>query len=239
MQETWVLSLDWEDPLQEGMATHSSIHAWRIPWTEKPGGLQSMWLQRVRHDWATSTQFPRAIDPYHLWTKLQIKKYFSRWEWFHSCLHLKTFLLSPHSLTQSVGFLYIQICHAFFPLPPWLQICCPSSLISPSSYLSFFSPNSSLTASPFSAFHDEWGTISNPPVQLVCSTWHWLNYSVVWDYLPNLYISHLSISFKWPGTMLIANFVILALNAVLRRYEILRGWLTHWIAIRRCILKSS
>ena len=42
----------WEDPLEEGMATHSSILAWRIPWTEEPGGLQSMELQWVRHDWS-------------------------------------------------------------------------------------------------------------------------------------------------------------------------------------------
>ena len=42
MQETQVRSLGWEDPLEEGMATHSSILAWRIPWTEEPGGLQSM-----------------------------------------------------------------------------------------------------------------------------------------------------------------------------------------------------
>ena len=40
----------WEDPLEEGMATHSSILAWRIPWTEEHGGLQSIWLQRVGHD---------------------------------------------------------------------------------------------------------------------------------------------------------------------------------------------
>ena len=53
MQETWVWSLGWKDPLEEGMATHSSILAWRIPWTEEPGGLQCMGLQRVRHDWAT------------------------------------------------------------------------------------------------------------------------------------------------------------------------------------------
>ena len=53
MQETWVRSLGWEDPLEEGMATHSIILAWRIPWTEEPGRLQSMGLQRVRHDWAT------------------------------------------------------------------------------------------------------------------------------------------------------------------------------------------
>ena len=42
MQETWVWSLGWEDSLEVGMATHSSILAWRIPWTEEPGGLQSM-----------------------------------------------------------------------------------------------------------------------------------------------------------------------------------------------------
>ena len=50
MQETWVQSLGWEDPLEEGMATHSSILVCRIPWTEEPGELQSVGLQRVRHD---------------------------------------------------------------------------------------------------------------------------------------------------------------------------------------------
>ena len=50
MQETWVRSLGWEDPLEKEMATHSSILAWRIPWTEEPGGLQSMGSQRVGYD---------------------------------------------------------------------------------------------------------------------------------------------------------------------------------------------
>ena len=50
MQETWVRSLGWEDPLEKEMATHSSILAWRIPWTEEPDGLQSMGSQRVEHD---------------------------------------------------------------------------------------------------------------------------------------------------------------------------------------------
>ena len=50
LQETWVRSLGWEDPLEGEMATHSSIPAWRIPWTEEPGRLQSMESQRVRHD---------------------------------------------------------------------------------------------------------------------------------------------------------------------------------------------
>ena len=46
----WVLSLDWEDSLEEGMASHSSYPAWRIPWTEKPGWLQSIGSHRVRHN---------------------------------------------------------------------------------------------------------------------------------------------------------------------------------------------
>jgi len=50
MWETWVLSLGQEDPLEKEMATHSSILAWRIPWTEEPSGLQSMGSQRVGHD---------------------------------------------------------------------------------------------------------------------------------------------------------------------------------------------
>ena len=50
MQETWVQSLGQKDPLEKGMATHSSILAWRIPWTEEPGGPQFMELQRVGHD---------------------------------------------------------------------------------------------------------------------------------------------------------------------------------------------
>ena len=50
MEETRVRSLGWEDPLERGMATHSSILAWRIPWTEEPGGQQSMGLQRLGHD---------------------------------------------------------------------------------------------------------------------------------------------------------------------------------------------
>ena len=50
MQETWVGSLGWEDPVEEGVATHTSILAWEIPWTEEPGGLQPLGSQRVRCD---------------------------------------------------------------------------------------------------------------------------------------------------------------------------------------------
>ena len=50
VQEIWVQFLGWEDPLEEGMATHSSSLAWRIPWTEEPGGLQSIGSHRVGQD---------------------------------------------------------------------------------------------------------------------------------------------------------------------------------------------
>ena len=73
MQETQVQSLDQEDPLKKGMATHSNILAWKIPWTEKPGGLQSMGWQRVRLDWAnnTFTFQHRNLDYFpHKWCSL-------------------------------------------------------------------------------------------------------------------------------------------------------------------------
>ena len=60
MQETWQETQIWplgpEDPLKEEMATHSSILAWKIPWTEEPGGIQLMRLQRLGHDGATKQQ---------------------------------------------------------------------------------------------------------------------------------------------------------------------------------------
>ena len=63
MQETWVQFLDWEDPLEKGTATHSSTLAWRILWTEEPGGLQSMGSQRVGHDRVTERAY-KEIAPY-------------------------------------------------------------------------------------------------------------------------------------------------------------------------------
>ena len=70
-QETQVPSLGQEDPLEKGMATHSSIPAWKIPWTEEPGGLQSMKLKRVRHDWVTNNfTFVTYLD---LWSGFEIR----------------------------------------------------------------------------------------------------------------------------------------------------------------------
>ena len=60
MQETWVLSLCWENPLEKTTATHSSIFVWRIPWTEELGELQSMGSQRVEHNWTTSVMKGKA-----------------------------------------------------------------------------------------------------------------------------------------------------------------------------------
>ena len=69
MQETQVQSLGWENPLEKGMTTYSSILSRKIPWTEEPGGLQSMGSQRVRHDRVTDTftwYVPFQIGLFHL-----------------------------------------------------------------------------------------------------------------------------------------------------------------------------
>ena len=67
-EETWVWSLGWEDPLEEEMAIHSNILSWRIPWTEEPGRLQSIGLQRVRHNW--SDLWPPAAEMCRDWLVL-------------------------------------------------------------------------------------------------------------------------------------------------------------------------
>ena len=64
IQKTGVWFLGWEDPLEKGMATHSSILALRIPWTEEPGGLQAMGLQRVGHDSAAITFIFLKLNSY-------------------------------------------------------------------------------------------------------------------------------------------------------------------------------
>ena len=68
MQEMQVQSLGWEDPLEKKMATHSGTVAWEIPWTEEPGGLQSMGSQRVGHDLATKEQQSITSSKYLLKT---------------------------------------------------------------------------------------------------------------------------------------------------------------------------
>ena len=65
-QKTWVLSLGWESPLEKEMATHFSILAWEILWTEEPGGLQSMGLQTVGHDLSTNQQQSQMLPRHYL-----------------------------------------------------------------------------------------------------------------------------------------------------------------------------
>ena len=71
MQETWVQSLDWEGPLEKEMATHSGILAWEIPWTEEPGGIQSMGSQESDTTYLVTT--PPPPPPPHFLTNLQAR----------------------------------------------------------------------------------------------------------------------------------------------------------------------
>ena len=73
MRETRVWSLGWEDPLEEEMATHSSTLAWRIPWREEPGRLQSMGLQRAGHEWATLLTYLLALATHFKNIKTKVK----------------------------------------------------------------------------------------------------------------------------------------------------------------------
>ena len=90
MQKTQAWSLGWENPLEKGMATHSSILAWRIPWTEEPGGLQFMRLQRGGHDWGTNTFTLRRASSHQMEIQLRGlegavrdwgEKAAASWEW--------------------------------------------------------------------------------------------------------------------------------------------------------------
>ena len=82
-----VWTLDWEDLLEKGLASHSRIPAWRISWTEEPGGLQSVGSQRVRHDWATNTHMRRSEDDHRgtvisqrrTWVGIQAKGWGGGW----------------------------------------------------------------------------------------------------------------------------------------------------------------
>ena len=87
MQKTWVRSLGWKDPLEKGTATHSNILAWRIPWTEEPGGLQSMGSQRVGHNRALSIHFLKLNRSQNVTVS---------WSWF--VFILVFFFLTPSSV---------------------------------------------------------------------------------------------------------------------------------------------
>ena len=88
MQKTWVQSLSWEDPQEKGMATHSSVISWKIPGTEKPGGLQSTGSQRFRHKWAINTHKITT-------TEVLLQK------WINSIQALQTFKISAEDLSNN------------------------------------------------------------------------------------------------------------------------------------------
>ena len=117
MWETWVWSLSWEYLLEKGMATHSSILAWRIPWTEEPGGLQSMGSQRVIYDWATNTltfMGTLLIGSPAFTDKGPLSKVASGKAW----------LSDSHSLLSATlycSWVCIIVCSG--PHWPWLQFC--------------------------------------------------------------------------------------------------------------------
>ena len=102
MRETSVWSLVCEDPLEKGMATHSSILAWRIPWTEELFGLQSMGSQRVGHDWVTfiSLHFSTShASKFYLWNILNVIKVF--WKRYKS---IHNYFIMFLTLNSGLGF---------------------------------------------------------------------------------------------------------------------------------------
>ena len=105
MQEIRVRTLDWEDPLEKEMASHSIILPWRIPWTEEPKGLQFMGLQRVGHDWVTNTFIFIHCD----WKRMSVEfhhntfNYMSilhHWGWASFCLCTGTVEGWPRDVTE-------------------------------------------------------------------------------------------------------------------------------------------
>ena len=126
IRETWVRSLGWEDPLEKEMAINSKTIAWKIPWTEEPGGLQSMGSQRVGHNWVTSLTHSFLV---HLYLKikytyigsnklLSFYHFYGQWILFFFVFNLRKFVLQCcagfcHTTTQiSNDYTYITSLHS-------------------------------------------------------------------------------------------------------------------------------
>ena len=124
MQETLVQSLGQEDPLQEGMAIHCSILAWRISWIEKSGGLQSMEWQRVRHDWATNTLTEQNVSHVNVFSSVQslshVRLFATPWTAAHH---------TSLSITNSQSFLKLLSIESVMP-SNHLILCRPLLLLS-------------------------------------------------------------------------------------------------------------
>ena len=104
MQETQVRSLGWEDPLEKEMATHSSTLAWKIPWMEEPGRLQSMWSQRVRYDWATSLSLSLS---YYLSPHLLFLSYTC--SYYSLCISTEGICMNSFSACNTCFLFYIAV----------------------------------------------------------------------------------------------------------------------------------
>ena len=157
MQEIWIRSLGWEDPQEKGMATHSNILARRIPWTEEPGKLQSMGLQRVRHDWATNifiswmccSTMSRSVSgiktipcAQHFQPGNQEREP-TTWSFLCSFLNTLTGILTSQSVREAI--------------PSWLDKLC-------------FYPNTALSFQMKDLFVEDWifTAISSPTTSSIC-----------------------------------------------------------------------
>ena len=125
MQETWVRSLGQEDPLEKEMATHASILAWRIPWTEEPGGLQFMGSERVRHDWVEIQLPTPALCGFRF-----IHCFWVMWASSHPFLD---FNLENSSENENYPLFSLKFLHHHHPPPPpyevkWSEVAqsCPT-----------------------------------------------------------------------------------------------------------------
>ena len=136
MQETRVRSLSRGDPLENGMATHSSILAWRIPWTEEPSGLQSVGLQRVGHNWTTNI-FTLSLSPclrfvFSFFFKSESFSFWWSWVFFFLYSILETFAIQMPSGKFSfifwITFLKPWIFKIYFWVMKTLKEELPSSL---------------------------------------------------------------------------------------------------------------
>ena len=118
MCETWVQSLGWEDPLEKEMATHSSILAWRIPWTEEPGGLQSTGSQRVGHNRETSLHHVLNCFRFIFCRSFPALVFLPREAPFNFCLSGKM-MISLSNLNENLGGWSILGCRffSFMPFP--------------------------------------------------------------------------------------------------------------------------
>ena len=102
--DIWVLRLTYSFMMKKGMATHSSVLAWRIPWTKAPSGLQSLGSQRVRHDWVTETQKFKNVDYVLLNYNICIH---------HICIHTYIYLAALASLVVAHGLNCPSTCGIF------------------------------------------------------------------------------------------------------------------------------